>query len=86
MDSRTPLKNGYELVFSGADGGKRKFFVEDVLGYGASCIVYGGYYRNNHGRRKSVRIKECYPHKVFFASTFCRKLQNKNVGRCKTVL
>ena len=23
---------------------------------------------------------------VFFASTFCRKLQNKNVGRCKTVL
>ena len=24
--------------------------------------------------------------KVFFASPFCRKLQNKNVGCCKTVL
>lgn len=64
MDSRTPLKNGMELIFNGADGEKRKFFVEDIIGYGASCIVYSGYYRNNHGRRKNVRIKECYPHKV----------------------
>ena len=64
MDSRKPLDAGTELVFADKDRGSRSFFVGDVVGYGASCLVYEGYYLNNRGRKKSVRIKECYPVKA----------------------
>jgi Holliday junction resolvasome RuvABC ATP-dependent DNA helicase subunit len=34
----------------------------------------------------SHMILNTFPEFLFFASPFCRKLQNKNVGCCKTVL
>ena len=64
MDSRKPLQLGTELVFENKDLGLHRFFVGDVIGFGASCLGYEGYCLNNRGRKKTVRIKECYPVKA----------------------
>ncbi len=41
-----------------------RFTVNGVAGLGGSCIVYDGYYLNNAGARKTVRIRECCPYKL----------------------
>lgn len=64
MEEQKPLKRDTRLVLSNRDGGQKEFVIEDVLGIGGSCIVYDGYYVNNAGKKSTVRIKECYPHKL----------------------
>ena len=50
---------------------KRSFFditVDDVVGTGASCIVYNAHYTDSMGFQRKIRIKECYP----YSSTILR--------------
>ncbi len=64
MRERTPLKENTELRFTNTEGGDMVFVVTDVVGYGGSCLVYNGYYRNHAGGKNVVRIKECYPYSL----------------------
>lgn len=64
MGEQKPLKRNTRLRVLNREGGQREFIIGDVLGTGGSCIVYDGYYRNNAGKRSTVRIKECYPYKL----------------------
>ena len=64
MDRREPLKPDTELLVRNHEGGKMRFFIGRVIGEGGSCLVYEGYYVNNSGTKSTIRIKECYPHKL----------------------
>ncbi len=64
MEKRIPIQQNKELRFTNHQGGTMQFIVGRVVGYGGSCIVYDGYYFNNLGAKKTVRIKECYPYKL----------------------
>lgn len=64
MRERKPLKLNTELRFTNCDSGVVRYFVDKVVGVGGSCVVYDGYYLNNTGKKKTVRIKECYPYKL----------------------
>ena len=59
MSERQELKPNSKLSCDDKD-----YYVVDVAGFGGSCIVYNGYYIDNLGNRKMVRIKECYPNKL----------------------
>ena len=59
MDSRTALKPNTLLRFEGG----YEYIVVGELARGGSSIVYDGFYYDNTGDRKRVRIKECYPFK-----------------------
>ena len=50
-----------EYVFSSPNGKERCFKITELIGYGASCIVYGGYYKDEIGLPFYVKIKECFP-------------------------
>ncbi len=39
----------------------RTYIINNVIGKGATCIVYDAYYLDELGLRHNVRIKECYP-------------------------
>lgn len=39
----------------------RTYTINNVIGKGATCIVYDAYYLDELGLRHNVRIKECYP-------------------------
>ena len=39
----------------------RTYTINNVIGDGATCIVYDAYYLDHLGLRHNVRIKECYP-------------------------
>lgn len=39
----------------------RTYTINNVIGEGATCIVYDAYYLDHLGLRHNVRIKECYP-------------------------
>lgn len=64
MRERTTLQPNTELRFTNQAGGEMLFVITGVVGFGGSCIVYDGYYRNNAGTESTVRIKECYPYKL----------------------
>lgn len=64
MEKRIPLKNSSELIFTNRSGSRECFFVDDVLGFGGTCIVYNGHYINSAGQSCQVRIKECYPYRL----------------------
>lgn len=40
----------------------QEYIIKDVLGTGASCIVYDAYFVDSMGNYKEVKIKECYPY------------------------
>lgn len=64
MKNRTPLKPNTELFFTNHAGGWMHYVVGELIGQGGSCLVYDGFYVNNAGLKNTVRIKECYPHKL----------------------
>lgn len=64
MGERVPLRQDTELRFRNHEGGEVRYVIQKVAGYGGTSIVYDGYYRNNTGSRKAVRIKECYPYRL----------------------
>lgn len=47
----------YKLI---SKNGDKTFFVQSIVGYGASCIVYDAYYLDDE-IRYAVRLKECCP-------------------------
>lgn len=55
------LETGKRYSLYRTDGTERVFNFKEVIGQGASCIVYDGYYCDKYAIRHSVRIKECYP-------------------------
>ena len=56
---RQALEEGKKYILHNEDVPERTFYISKVIGYGASCIVYEGYYRGELGRHY-VRIKECF--------------------------
>ena len=38
-----------------------EFVIDDVVGFGATCIVYDAHYYDSNNCKHIVRIKECYP-------------------------
>lgn len=69
MGKRQALKINTELLLKNNSGGTMRFVVGKVIGFGGSCIVYDGYYMNNAGTKSTVRIKECFPHKLHLHRT-----------------
>ena len=64
MRKRIPLKLNTELRFRNQDNGIICFYTGKAIGFGGTCVVYDGYYKNNAGQKRTVRIKECYPYKL----------------------
>ena len=64
MDTRTALKAGSVLAFSGSESGLFRCSIERELARGAMSIVYDASYLNNAGVRKAIRLKECYPFRL----------------------
>lgn len=64
MEKRIPLKNSSELIFTNRSGSRVCLFVDDVLEFGGTCIVYNGHYINSASQSCPVRIKECYPYRL----------------------
>lgn len=58
---RTPLSIGTTIQAKG--GSSYTYIIDDVIGNGASSIVYEGHYIGNDNRSHAVRLKECYPYK-----------------------
>ncbi|MBQ9142228.1 MAG: protein kinase, partial [Lachnospiraceae bacterium] len=56
---RQALEEGKKYILHNEDVPERVFYITKVIGYGASCIVYDGYYRDDMVRHY-VRIKECF--------------------------
>ncbi len=54
---RIPLKQGDKIKLN-----NREYTIDTVIGDGATCIVYSGYYYDNRNHRHYVNIKECYPY------------------------
>ena len=57
MDTRTALKAGSVLAFSGSESGLFRCSIERELARGAMSIVYDASYLNNAGVRKAIRLK-----------------------------
>ncbi|MBQ8932671.1 MAG: hypothetical protein IJ061_00120 [Lachnospiraceae bacterium] len=51
-------KNKISLV---GDGVSREFIIQEVIGFGATCIVYQAYYLDEFKLRHFVKLKECFP-------------------------
>ena len=64
MDTRDALQSRTVLRFANAQHGAVEYTVQRELARGGSCIVYDGFYTNNSGVRRIVRIKECYPFRL----------------------
>jgi len=52
---RSPLLIGSEV------GSYKKYIIDEIIGFGANCIVYDAHYEDGFGNKKSVKLKECYP-------------------------
>ena len=57
---RTNLSPGTVIPVSG-ERATRKVYIERVIGEGASCIVYDGFFVDVPGVKERCRLKECYP-------------------------
>lgn len=64
MDTRTALKEGTRLDFENHQKGQVCYTIHREIGRGGSCIVYDASYVNNTGKKRTVRVKECYPFKL----------------------
>ncbi len=81
MNKRNPLSAG-SIMHSSAKF-EKEYYIDDVIGNGANCIVYNGHYIDSFGKSHKIRIKECYPH----SSDIERKndslvWMDKNVEEC----
>jgi serine/threonine protein kinase len=74
MNSRTPLGRNTVLLLGNRTHYKIPYFVDEVIGYGTSCITYAGSYMNSTGQKKRVRIKECYPRQPWIKRGNTREL------------
>lgn len=54
---RIPLNQGDKIKLN-----NREYTIDTVIGDGATCVVYSGYYYDNRNHRHYVNIKECYPY------------------------
>lgn len=57
---RTCLSPGTVIPVTG-EGTTRQVYIERVIGEGASCIVYDGFFVDVPGVKERCRLKECYP-------------------------
>ena len=57
---RTYLSPGTVIPVIG-EGATRQVYIEQVIGEGASCIVYDGFFVDVPGVKERCRLKECYP-------------------------
>lgn len=57
---RTYLSPGTVIPVTG-EGATRQVYIEQVIGEGASCIVYNGFFVDVPGVKERCRLKECYP-------------------------
>ena len=57
---RTCLSPGTIIPVTG-EGTTRQVYIEQVIGEGASCIVYDGFFVDVSGVKERCRLKECYP-------------------------
>lgn len=57
---RTCLSPGTVIPVTG-EGATRQVYIEQVIGEGASCIVYDGFFVDVPGVKERCRLKECYP-------------------------
>lgn len=57
---RTYLAPGTVIPVTG-EGATRQVYIEQVIGEGASCIVYDGFFVDVPGVKERCRLKECYP-------------------------
>ena len=58
---RTALGQNSTLVLP-IGTGTRAYIIDDMIGSGATCIVYSAHYKDHAGQRHRVHIKECYPY------------------------
>lgn len=42
----------------------KEYIIQEVIGRGASCLVYDGFYTDPSDGRHRVRIKECFPYHI----------------------
>lgn len=68
-DRRQALPKYTVLDFGTEDSRGYSYTITAESGRGASCIVYQGFYENSLGEKKTVYIKECYPHSVKMTRT-----------------
>lgn len=73
VDKREHLQENSLLEVLNGQQAKVSYTILDEIGRGSSCIIYDGYYLNNAGDRRPVRIKECYP--------FSLKIRREEDGR-----
>lgn len=64
MDTRIALEKGTTLDFENHQKGQVRYIIHKEIGRGGSCIVYDASYVNNMGKKRTVRVKECYPFKL----------------------
>ena len=57
---RTYLSPGTVIPVIG-EGATRQVYIEQVIGEGASCSVYDGFFVDVPGVKERCRLKECYP-------------------------
>lgn len=55
--SRLPLPNGEKIKLN-----TREYTIDNIIGSGATCIVYSAYYVDSFDCCHKVNIKECYPY------------------------
>ena len=63
---RKSLELNYELVLPIA-GGARSYWIDYVMGDGATSIVYKAHYYDDGNNFHEVIIKECYPYSARIA-------------------
>lgn len=53
MEQRIALTQGANV---------ERYIIDDVIGFGASCLVYKAHFLDNANHQKEVILKECYPY------------------------
>lgn len=53
MEQRIALTQGSNV---------KQYIIDDVIGFGASCLVYRAHFLDNANHKKDVVLKECYPY------------------------
>ena len=53
MEQRIALTQGSNV---------KQYIIDDIIGYGASCLVYKAHFLDNSNHKKDVVLKECYPY------------------------
>ena len=53
MEQRIALTQGANV---------KHYIIDDVIGFGASCLVYKAHFLDNANHKKEVILKECYPY------------------------